>query len=39
MESLKIKHTLTFFLLQVKHPPLDLRCGFLGTKPVLRRAI
>jgi len=39
MYVLSIKHTFTFFLLHVRHPPLDLRCGFLLTNPVLRRAI
>ena len=31
--------TFTFFFLQVKHPPLDLRCGLLVTNVVERRAI
>jgi hypothetical protein len=35
----ELEHTLTFFLLHVKHPPLDLRCDFFGTKPVLLRTI
>lgn len=31
--------TLTFLRLHVKHPPRDFRCGFLLTKPALRRAM
>lgn len=34
-----VDRTLTFFLLHVKHPPLDLECGCLLTKPGLRRTI
>lgn len=34
-----VGRTLIFFLLHVKHPPLDLECGCLVTKPGLRRAI
>ena len=34
-----VDRTLTFFLLHVKHPPLDLECGCLLTKPELRRTI
>jgi hypothetical protein len=31
--------TLTFLRLHIRQPPLDFRCGFLLTKPALRRAI
>lgn len=33
------KYTFTFFLLHVRQPPLDFVCGFLLTKPVLRRTM